>query len=199
MFNNRMFWKELNNGYKIPSIGFGVYKLNDFLECKSAVKKALEIGYRLIDTAEFYLNEEAVGQAIKESNVKREEIFVTTKVWVNHFGKGKTFQAFETSLKKLGLEYIDMYMIHWPYGKYLDAYKEIEELYNCKKIKAIGVSNCSVKHLKEILKIAKVKPAINQLECNPYCQREDLQEIHHKNKIILESWSPLRRTDNDLY
>lgn len=199
MFSDKMFWKELNNGYKIPSIGFGVYKLDNFLECKNAVKKALEIGYRLIDTAEFYLNEEAVGQAIKESNIKREEIFVTTKVWVSNFGKEKTFQAFENSLKKLDLDYIDMYMIHWPYGKYLETYKAIEELYNYKKIKAIGVSNCSVKHLKEILNIAKVKPVINQLECNPYCQRKDLEEIHQENKIILESWSPLKRVDNNLY
>lgn len=197
--NIKNFYRELNNGYKIPSIGFGVYKLENFLECKNAVKKALEIGYRLIDTAEFYKNEEAVGQAIKESNIKREEIFVTTKVWVSNFGKKETLEAFKRSIKKLGLDYIDMYMIHWPYGKYLEAYQVIEELYLNKKIKVIGVSNCSVSHLKEILKIAKIKPSVNQLECNPYCQRQELAKIHQENKIILEAWSPLKRADANLY
>lgn len=194
-----MKYHTLNNGVKIPKMGFGVYKLEDFNECKRAVKKALETGYRLIDTAEFYNNEEAVGAAIKESGIKREEIFVTTKVWVSNYGEQKTIEAFNRSLKKLGLDYIDMYMIHWPYGDYLKAYQVLESLYKDQKIKVIGVSNCTQKKLNEILKIAKIKPSVNQLECNPFSQRRELEKIHKDNNILLESWSPLKRADNNLY
>ena len=182
----------LNNGIKMPWLGFGVYLVEDGDEVEQAIHKALEVGYRSIDTASFYENEKGVGKAIKDSNVPREEIFLTTKVWNEDLRQKRVKAAFEESLKLLDTSYVDLYLIHWPVkGCYLDAWREMEEIYHSGRAKAIGVSNFTINQLQEILEICKVKPAVNQVEFHPDLVQPDLLNYCKENQIQFESWSPL--------
>src|SRR5699024_2961263 len=163
----------LNNGVQMPQLGLGIYQVaNDITE--EVVKTALKAGYRSIDTAQFYDNEIGVGQAIKQSNIPREELFITTKVWNSHHGYEKTLEAFEISLTNLQLDYIDLYLIHWPMpmkDKYVETYKALEKLYKDGRVKAIGVSNFHIEHIETILRECNIKPVLNQVECHPYFQQ----------------------------
>ena len=183
---------KLANGVEMPRLGLGVWKAKDGEEVQNAVKAAIQTGYRLIDTAAVYKNEEGVGKAIKESGVSREDLFITTKVWNDDQGYESTLQAFEESRKKLGLEYIDLYLIHWPVkGKYKETWKALEKLYEDGLVKAIGVSNFQVHHLKDLLSDAKVKPMVNQVEFHPYLTQKELLSYCNEENIQLEAWSPL--------
>lgn len=185
---------KLNNGVEMPMFGLGVYLTKQGKETQSAVKHALTVGYRLIDTASMYGNEKDVGTAIKESGVPREEIFVTTKLWNDDHGYDKALKAFEKSLKKLDIGYIDLYLIHWPAGnKRNDTWKAFEKIIETGKCRAIGISNYMINHIKELLSFAEVVPAVNQVEFSPYLYQKDLLEYCNSNKIQLEAYSPLAR------
>ncbi|TCT18014.1 diketogulonate reductase-like aldo/keto reductase [Melghiribacillus thermohalophilus] len=184
----------LHNGVKMPWVGLGVYKMKNDQEVVNAVKSALEIGYRSIDTAQFYDNEEGVGQAIKESGIPREEIFVTTKIWNTHQGYDLTLKTFEKSLEKLGMDYVDLYLVHWPVpGKYKETWKALEHLYEQKKVRAIGVSNFLIHHLEDLFQEAEIKPMVNQVEFHPQLFQKDLLNFCNEHQILLEAWSPLAR------
>lgn len=183
----------LNNGLKMPQLGFGVWQVSDE-QATPAVKKALEVGYRSIDTAMIYGNEKGVGRAIKESNVPREELFITTKVWNADHGYENTLKAFDASLERLGLDYIDLYLIHWPtpkYDQYVNTYKAMEKIYKDGRSKAIGVCNFDIEHLERLLNECEVVPVVNQVERHPYFQQRELQDFCEKHHIILEAYSPL--------
>lgn len=188
----------LNNGVKMPILGFGTLELNGSVG-KRSVAEAIALGYRLFDTATVYGNEEAVGQGIKESGINREELFVTTKLWVDDTGYEKTKKAFETSLNKLGLEYIDLYLIHRPRGDLRGAWKAMEELYEAGKIRAIGVSNFEPEQLEELLSYAKVKPVVNQIETHPFFQQYKSRAVLKGLNIQMEAWSPLAGGRNDIF
>ncbi|UOQ86684.1 aldo/keto reductase [Gracilibacillus salinarum] len=184
--------RKLNNGTEIPAIGLGVYKAEAGEEVYQAVKSALELGYRHIDTASLYGNEEGVGQAIKDSDVPREEIFVTTKVWNDEQGYEKTKAAFTHSLERLQMDYVDLYLVHWPVpGKFKETYQALEEIYRDGKAKAIGVSNFEPHHLEELLETAEVKPVVNQVELHPQLQQQAVREFCDKHNILVEAWAPL--------
>ena len=168
--------KKLNNGAMIPTIGYGVFRMTDQEECEEAVLNALKAGYRFIDTASAYGNEEAVGKAIKRSGISREELFISTKLWITDMSYAGAKKGFETSLKRLGLDYVDLYVVHQPYGDYYGAWRAIEELYQEGKIKAIGVDNFNQERLADFMFWNKIKPMVNFLECNPFFQREDERE-----------------------
>lgn len=185
----------LNNDVKMPQLGLGVYKVSNE-DVVSVISSAIETGYRSIDTAQFYDNERGVGEAIKKSNFAREELFITTKVWNTHQGFDKTLQAFEESMEKLGLEYIDLYLIHWPtpmFNRYVETYKALEELYKVGRVKAIGVSNFHIEHLQRLFDECEIKPVLNQVECHPYLQQKELKAFCKQHNIYVESWSPLAR------
>lgn len=186
----------LNNGVKMPWFGLGVFKVQEGQEVIDSVKAAIKNGYRSIDTAAVYRNEEGVGQAIAESmkeySVKREELFITSKVWNSDQGTQSTLDAFDLSLKKLGLDYLDLYLVHWPVkGKYAETWKTLEKIYKTGKVRAIGVSNFHVHHLKDILADAEVVPAVNQVELHPYLSQVELREFNRSQGIRTEAWSPL--------
>ncbi|MFD0051021.1 aldo/keto reductase [Actinomycetes bacterium NPDC127524] len=186
----------LNNGTKMPWFGLGVFKVEEGPELVEAVKTAIKHGYRSIDTAAIYGNEEGVGQGIregmKEAGITREELFVTSKVWNSDLGSEAAIEAYELSLKKLGLEYLDLYLIHWPVeGKYKDAWRGLEKLYQDGKVKAIGVSNFQVHHLKDLMKDAKVKPVVNQVELHPRLTQKEVRAYCKEQGIQVEAWSPL--------
>ena len=184
----------LHNGVKMPWLGLGVWKMANDQEVINAVKSALEIGYRSIDTAAIYKNEEGVGRAIKESGVPREEIFLTTKVWNDDQGYDLTLQAFEDSRKRLGVDYVDLYLIHWPIArKYKDTWRAIEEIYEKGWARVIGVSNFHPHHLKKLMEDAKVKPMINQVELHPLLNQAELREFCKTEGIQMEAWSPFAR------
>jgi len=186
--------KTLENGVKMPYLGLGVYKMTDREEALQAITKALEVGYRSIDTAALYDNETEVGEAIRSSNIPREEIFVTTKVWNKDQGYDNTLRAFETSLKKLGLDYIDLYLIHWPVeDKFLDTYRAIERLYDEKLIRVPGVSNHHQHHLEKIFAKANVKPMVDQIELHPYLSQKSLLNFCKENGVAVTAWGPLGR------
>lgn len=188
----------LHNGVEMPWIGLGVFKVQDGEEVVSSVKAALEAGYRSIDTAAIYGNEEGVGQALAESNVPRENLFITTKVWNANHGFESTLAAFDESMKKLGLEYLDLYLIHWPLpskGKYVETWKALEKLYKDGRVRAIGVSNFKIHHLEDILASCEIKPMVNQVEYHPRFNQKELHEFCKKNAIQLEAWSPLMQGD----
>lgn len=184
----------LHNGVKMPQLGFGVFKVKNGNETVESVKKAVEVGYRAIDTAAIYENEEGVGQAIRECGVPREELFITSKVWNTEQGYDTTLKAFEDSLNRLGMEYLDLYLIHWPgKDKYLETWRALEKLYKDGKVKSIGVSNFHVHHLENLLANSEVKPVVNQIELHPLLTQVELRDYCAKHEIKVESWSPLGR------
>ena len=182
----------LANGVEIPMMGLGVLKAKDGNEVAQAVTAALHQGYRLIDTAAIYKNESGVGLAIKESGIPREEIFLTTKVWNSDQGYNATMKAFEQSLEKLQTEYVDLYLIHWPVaGKFKDTWRALEALYRQGKVRAIGVSNFQVRHLKELMETAQIAPMVNQVEMHPHLQQEELVKYSKEHNIQLQAWRPV--------
>jgi len=195
---NVPIWK-LNNGIEIPSLGFGVFKVKEGDEVFRSVLEALEAGYRLIDTAAIYGNEEGVGRAIKASGLKREEIFLTTKLWNTDQGYDKAFEAFETSLKKLDTDYVDLYLIHWPgKDKFGESYKALEKLYKDKKVRAIGVCNFHIHHLEELMAETEVVPAMNQIELHPLMNQREILNFCKEKGIQVEAWGPLMQGKGDL-
>ena len=181
----------LHNGVQMPYLGLGTYQSDNDQEVVNAVKSALEIGYRHIDTAAIYKNEEGVGKGIRESGIDRKEIFLVSKVWNEDQGYDETLKAFDASLKRLGVDYLDLYLIHWPVsGKYKETWRALEYLYAQKKIKAIGVSNFLKHHLEDILQDCKVVPMVNQMEFHPHLVQQDLIDFCAAKGIQYESWSP---------
>ena len=196
MVKNLQDTTTLHNGVKMPWFGIGVFKVEEGPELVHAVRAAIKNGYRSIDTAAIYGNEEGVGQGIREgiqeAGITREDLFVTSKVWNADLGYESTIQAYETSLKKLGLDYLDLYLIHWPVeGKYKEAWRALETLYKAGKIKAIGVSNFQTHHLEELMKDAEIKPMVNQVEYHPRLTQKEVQTFCQEHGIQLEAWSPL--------
>jgi diketogulonate reductase-like aldo/keto reductase len=184
----------LHNGVKMPWMGLGVFKVKEGEEVIQSVKAALKNGYVHIDTAAIYGNEEGVGQAIRESGIPREELFITTKLWNSEQGYDTTLKAFETSMEKLGLDYLDLYLIHWPgKNKYKDTWKAFEKLYKDGRIRAIGVSNFLVHHLEDLIGSAEIKPMVNQVEYHPHLTQKELHAFCKKEGIQLEAWSPLKQ------
>lgn len=196
MKNNLKATTTLYNGVKMPWFGLGVFKVEEGPELVNAVKFAIKQGYRSIDTAAIYGNEEGVGQAIHEAmteyGIKREELFITSKVWNSDLGFESTIAAYETSLRKLGLDYLDLYLIHWPVeDKYVEAWRALETIYKEGKVKAIGVSNFQVHHLQDVMKVAEIKPMINQVEYHPKLTQKEVKAFCHQHGIQFEAWSPL--------
>lgn len=189
----------LNNGVKMPILGYGVYQIENLKECERCVLDAIEIGYRSIDTAQTYRNEEAVGRAIKKCNVPREELFITTKVWISNAGYEKTKISIEKSLKKLQLEYLDLVLIHQPFSDYYGTYKAMEEMYKRGKIRAIGVSNFYPDRLIDLIKFNEVVPAINQVETHLFNQQVKAKEIMDKYGVQIESWAPFAEGTNNIF
>lgn len=183
-----MKYVTLTNGIKMPIIGYGVYQVSKD-ECERCVLDALEVGYRLIDTAQAYFNEEEVGKAIKKSGIKREDLFITSKVWIEHYGYEECKKSVEESLKKLGLEYIDLMLLHQPFGDYYGAWRALEEMYEAGKIKAIGVSNFYPDRLVDICSFARIKPMVNQIETHPLFQRDIDNEWMKKYNVQHEAWA----------
>ena len=189
----------LNNGVEMPRLGFGVFQVADPAECERSVLEALRVGYRLIDTAASYMNEEAVGTAINSSGVPREELFITTKLWVQDASYEGAKRAFETSLKKLGLEYLDLYLTHQPYGDVHGAWRAMEELYREGKVRAIGVSNFHPDRLMDLIVHNSVVPAVNQVETHPFCQQVESQAFMVENGVQIESWGPFAEGKNEMF
>ncbi len=189
----------LNNGVAMPILGFGVFQVPDLAECERSVRDALDVGYRLIDTAAAYGNEEAVGNAIRRSGIPREEIFVTTKLWVTDAGQERTKAAFDRSLKRLGLDYLDLYLIHQPYGDIYGSWRAMEELYREKRIRAIGVSNFHPDRVMDLILHNQMPPAINQIETHPFLQQAETQQFLEKNKVQIQSWGPFAEGKNGIF
>jgi 2,5-diketo-D-gluconate reductase A len=189
----------LNNGIQMPVLGFGVFQVPDLKECENAVLTAIETGYRLIDTAASYMNESAVGNAIRKSGVAREDLFITTKLWVQDAGYEKTKNAFTKSLNKLQTDYLDLYLIHQPYGDIHGSWRAMEELYKAGKIRAIGVSNFQPDRIMDIIAFNEVCPAVNQIETHPFNQQIETQKFLQENKVQIESWGPFAEGKNDLF
>ncbi|MGE7839017.1 aldo/keto reductase [Viridibacillus arvi] len=186
--------KTLHNGVEMPRFGLGVYKMTDREEAIQAMTTAIDTGYIAIDTASLYNNEVEVGEAVKASNVRREDLFITSKVWNADQGYDETLRAFETSLKKLDMDYLDLYLTHWAVpGKFKDTYRAIERLYDEKLLRATGVSNHQIHHLEEIFATANVKPMVNQIEVHPYLTQVEVRDFCTANDIAVTAWSPLAR------
>ncbi|WP_153733631.1 aldo/keto reductase [Sporosarcina obsidiansis] len=184
----------LSNGVQMPQFGLGTYKMTDPEETLRAVEKAISLGYRAIDTASIYQNEREVGEAIRNSGVPREELFITSKVWNDEQGYDETLRAFERSLTALDMNYLDLYLTHWPVSaSYVDTYRAIERLYDEKLIRATGVSNHHEHHLQELFAIANIRPMVNQVELHPLLTQQPLREFCHEHQIAVTSWSPLAR------
>ena len=189
----------LNNGVSMPPIGYGVFRMTDQTACEEAVVQAIQAGYRLIDTAAAYGNEEAVGRAIRRCGVPREELFITTKLWIPDISYEGAKRGFAASLERLGLDYLDLYVIHQPYHDCFGAWRAMEEFYAAGKVRAIGVDNFTQDRLADFLFWNKVKPAVNLLECNPFFQREDELVYLKQENIQMQAWSPLSAGQNDLF
>ncbi|WP_235068940.1 aldo/keto reductase [Turicibacter sp. TJ11] len=189
----------LNNGIKMPIAGFGVFQIPDLEECERAVLDAIEVGYRLIDTAQAYGNEEAVGRAIQKTFVPREELFITTKVWISNAGYEKAKGSIEESLKKMQLDYLDLVLIHQPVGDYYGTYRAMEELYKEGKIKAIGVSNFYPDRLVDICLFNEVIPAVNQVEVNVFHQQKEAEKVMTKYQVQMQAWAPFAEGRNDMF
>lgn len=189
----------LNNGVQMPLEGFGVFQVPDAAQCEQAVSDALEAGYRLIDTAAAYMNEEAVGNAIRTSDIPRKDLFITTKLWVQDADYESAKKAFETSLNKLDLEYLDLYLIHQPFHDYYGAWRAMEELYKEGRIRAIGVSNFYPDRLVDLCVNAEIIPAVNQVECHPFFQQKDASKVMKEYGVQLEAWGPFAEGKNNFF
>jgi diketogulonate reductase-like aldo/keto reductase len=190
---------KLNNGVEMPLLGFGVFQVPDATECERSVIAAIQTGYRLLDTAASYMNEEAVGKAIKHGGVPREELFITTKLWIQDTGYENTKKAFERSLKKLQLDYLDLYLIHQPYNDVHGSWRAMEELNREGKTRAIGVSNFHPDRVMDIISFHEIVPAVNQIETHPFHQQTEEQKFLLENGIQHESWGPFAEGKNDLF
>ncbi len=190
---------KLNNGTEMPILGFGVFQIADLKECEQSVINAINVGYRMIDTAASYMNEKAVGEAIKKSGVKREDLFITTKLWVQDTGYEKTKRAFEKSLNKLQIDYLDLYLIHQPYGDVHGSWRAMEELYKNGKVRAIGVSNFHPDRIMDIITFNEVVPAVNQIETHPFNQQIENQKFLQENNVQIESWGPFAEGKNNIF
>ncbi|RLJ86996.1 aldo/keto reductase [Planococcus citreus] len=189
----------LNNKVEMPLLGFGVYQIKDEMECEQSVYEAIMTGYRLIDTAASYLNEEAVGRGIKRSGVPREDLFITTKLWVEHTGYEQTKKAFFDSLERLQLDYLDLYLIHQPFGDIYGSWRAMEELYKEGKIRAIGVSNFHPDRLVDLIVHNEISPAVNQVETHPFCQQIESHQLMKDNNVQIESWGPFAEGKNSMF
>lgn len=189
----------LSNGVEMPILGFGVYQIEDAKQCEQAVYEALISGYRLIDTAAAYMNEEAVGKAIKRSGIPREEIFITTKLWVQDAGYENAKKAFVKSLERLQVDYIDLYLIHQPFGDVYGSWRAMEELYHEGKIRAIGVSNFYPDRLVDLITHNEVVPAVNQVETHPFCQQIESHNLMKDNNVQIMSWGPFAEGKNNMF
>ncbi len=189
----------LSNGVKMPMLGFGVFQIPDNIECKRVVKDALDVGYRSIDTAAAYFNEEGVGEAIKESGIKREELFIATKLWIQDAGYENTKKAFQTSLNKLGIDYLDLYLIHQPMNDYYGSWRAMEELYTQENVRAIGVCNFYPDRLMDLWINAKIKPMLNQIELHPFFQQTDAIKNMQELSIQPEAWGPFAEGGNGIF
>ena len=189
---------EMNNKLKIPQFGFGVFTIKDNDEAEKCCLEAFKLGYRHIDTAHLYGNEKGVGEAIRKSGIPRDQIFLTSKIWHNECGEGITTKAIERMLKRLNQEYVDLLLIHWPLGDYIGAWKDMEKAVQEGKVKSIGLSNFFGKHLEDILKIAKIMPVVDQVECHPYAPCDDLRKELDKINCYIEAWSPIGRGNSQL-
>ncbi|TGU72356.1 aldo/keto reductase [Geomonas terrae] len=189
----------LNNGVKMPILGIGVFQVLDPEECERSVSDALQVGYRLIDTAASYMNEEAVGNALRKSGVAREELFITTKMWIQDAGYDNTKSAFEKSLNKLQLDYLDLYLIHQPFGDIYGSWRAMEELYRAGRIRAIGISNFQPDRVMDLIVHNEVVPAVNQIETHPFCQQVETQKFLQENHVQMESWGPFAEGKNDIF
>jgi 2,5-diketo-D-gluconate reductase A len=189
----------LNNGVEIPILGFGVFQITDLAECERAVIDAIQIGYRHIDTAASYMNEAAVGRGIKASGVPRKDLFITTKLWVQDVSYDGAKKAFEKSLKRLQLDYLDLYLIHQPYSDVHGAWRAMEELYTEGRVKAIGISNFQPDRVMDLVMHNKVVPAVNQIEVNPFQQQIEAQKFLQENKIQTEAWAPFAEGRNNIF
>lgn len=189
----------LNNGVEMPMEGFGVFQVADKTQCKTAVLQALDAGYRLIDTAAAYMNEEAVGDAIRESGIPRKELFITTKLWIQDAGYENAKKAFQTSLNKLGLDYLDLYLIHQPYNDYYGSYRAMEELYKEGRIRAIGVCNFYPERLVDLCMNANVIPAVNQVECHPFFQQKEAMAVMKEHNVQIEAWGPFAEGQKNIF
>lgn len=185
-----MEYREFYNGIKIPMLGFGVYQIPEYEAAKQAVLTALKTGYRLIDTAQAYMNEKAIGDAIKESGIPREEIFITTKLWIQDFSYDKAIKAVELSMKRLGVDYIDLMLLHQPMGDYINAWKALEKFYKEGKLKAIGMANCYPHVLVDLCETFEVKPMLNQVEMHPFFQQQVNVDTMNEYNIVPEAWAP---------
>lgn len=194
-----MKYVTLNNGVEMPQLGFGVFQVPDPAECERAVIDAAEVGYRLFDTAASYMNEEAVGRGLKASGVARNELFITTKLWIEDAGYEKTKAAFQRSLDKLQLDYLDLYLIHQPFGDVYGSWRAMEEILAEGRVRAIGVSNFAPDRLVDLILHNEIVPAINQVETNPFCQQIEAQEIMTAEGVQIESWAPFAEGKNDLF
>jgi len=189
----------LNNGVEMPLLGFGVFQVTNADECERGVHEAIRTGYRLIDTAASYGNEVEVGKAIKKSGVPREELFITTKLWIQDTGYESTKKAFERSLKRLQLDYLDLFLIHQPYGDIYGSWRAMEELYRAGRMRAIGVSNFQPDRVMDLILHNNVVPAVNQIETHPFCQQIESQKFLQENKVQIESWGPFAEGKNDIF
>lgn len=190
---------KLNNGVEMPILGFGVFQIPDLSECEKSVSDALEVGYRLIDTAASYQNERAVGNAIKNSGVAREDLFITTKLWIQSDGYEGTKRAFEKSLNELQLDYLDLYLMHQPFGDVYGSWRAMEELYKARKVRAIGVSNFHPDRLIDLIVHNEIVPTVNQVETHPFHQQIDNQKFMLENNVQIESWGPFAEGRNNLF
>ena len=189
---------KLYNGVEVPANGFGVYQVSKE-DCKESVLAALKTGYRHIDTAQSYFNESEVGEALKESDVPRKEIFLTTKVWIDNYGEGKTYDSVVESLKKLQTDYLDLILLHQPVGDYYAAYRDLEKLYEEGKVRAIGVSNFYPDRLVDLCMFAKIKPMVNQIEVNVFNQQVEAKKWADKYGVVLEAWAPFAEGRNNMF
>lgn len=189
---------KLYNGVEVPANGFGVYQVSKE-DCKESVLTALKTGYRHIDTAQSYFNENEVGEALKESDVPRKEIFLTTKVWIDNYGEGKTYDSVVESLKKLQTDYLDLILLHQPVGDYYAAYRDLEKLYEEGKVRAIGVSNFYPDRLVDLCMFAKIKPMVNQIEVNVFNQQVESKKWADKYGVVLEAWAPFAEGRNNMF